>query len=320
MRRYGRPTRVLVTAVYPVCTGFVPTEHAGRRKVERMGIRPAPKEDLEREAAWTLAALLSGRPERRDLAGGPDATHDFDVHLPEGRVVALEVTSSTVPEVVEMWDAILVRDWSFPELDRSWSLSLTAAARGQVGARIDRFYKRGPVLLRTLGPEVRWSAGDLLGGPLPHLSSTARQALADLRALGVRHANPVDTMTGGVPLIVLGVSGPAGWVEGNPVNNAVGRAITENEAKLAAADSDERHLFLWVDSTDSPCEAAMATFTLPSDAVDLGGVVDHAWVALWMRSQSTESNIHSMWHVRRRGHWELVVVPRVRTYASRTAP
>jgi len=298
------------------------TNRARRRRSTsyrlHVGIRPAPNEALELEAAWTVAALLCGRPKGRDPGGGSGSTHDFDVHLPEGRVVALEVTSSTVREVVEMWDAILGRDWAFPDLGRSWSVSLAAATRGQAGTRIDRFHKQGPPLLRTLG-QVPWSSGDVLGGPAPELSSAGRQARSDLRALGARHANPVDALPGGVPMIVLGVTGPAGWVDGNPVNDAVLRAITENEAKLAAAEAEERHLFLWVDSTDAPCEAAMATFTLPSDIVDVGAVVDHVWVALWMRGQTADSNIHSLWHLRRGGAWERVLVPRVRSYAKAVA-
>jgi hypothetical protein len=32
----------------------------------------------ECEAAWTVACLVSGRPEARDIPGAPDGTHDFD--------------------------------------------------------------------------------------------------------------------------------------------------------------------------------------------------------------------------------------------------
>ena len=275
---------------------------------------------LELEAAWTLAALRSGRPVRRDMPGAAPGTHDFDVQLPEGRMIALEVTSSTVPEVVAMWDAIGQLDWAVPSLTRSWSVSLQAAERGKAGTRVRRFHKEAPSLLRVLESELPTRAGDLFGTPLEEsLSSRALQTIQALRALGVRHGGPVDTMTGNPPLLLVGTVGQARWLDGSSVNQAVADALSANAKKLEAPKADERHLWLWVDSTDSEGAASMHGYSLPAETPDLDDRADEVWVALWLGRINYETNIGALWHVVAGGEWQRIPVPAVRTYAASKA-
>ena len=51
---------------------------------------------MELEAAHLAAQVLQGHAKSRDVRGpgAIDGTHDFDVALPDGRVVALEVTTA----------------------------------------------------------------------------------------------------------------------------------------------------------------------------------------------------------------------------------
>jgi hypothetical protein len=48
----------------------------------------------ENAAAEIVASVLMGKADCRDDAGAPSATHDFDVMLPDGTVVALEITTA----------------------------------------------------------------------------------------------------------------------------------------------------------------------------------------------------------------------------------
>lgn len=48
--------------------------------------------DNEAEGADLVARLINGRPIRRDGPGAPPGTHDFDIQLNDGNIVALEVT------------------------------------------------------------------------------------------------------------------------------------------------------------------------------------------------------------------------------------
>ena len=283
-------------------------------------VRPQRGSVLELEAAWTLAALRSGRPIRRDMPGAAPGTHDFDVQLPHGRIIALEVTSSTVPEVVAMWEAIGQLDWAVPSITRSWSVSLQAGERGKAGARVRRFHKEAPSLLKVLESDLPTPPGDLLGNPPEQLlSSRALETIQALRALGARNGGPVDTMTGNPPLLLVGTVGQARWLDGSSVNRSVAEALSANAEKLAATKADERHLWLWIDSTDSEGAASMHGYSVPAQTPDLDDRADEVWVALWLGQINYETNIGALWHVVAGGEWQTVPVPAVRTYATSKA-
>lgn len=278
-------------------------------------MKPVNKKDRECEAAWTVAALLHGSPMGRDRECAPDGTHDFDVHCDDGRTIALEVTSSTVPEIVEMWDAVGRVDWHCPELSQSWSVSLAAAQPGSPGAHVGRFRKEGPRWLALLDRER--PSGDLIGGTLHEYSSdVARQAINELRRLGVRHASPIGTMTETPYVISVGMSGPVGSSDGSSILADVERAASDNVDKLRRADADERHLFVWVDMSDPASEVAMGTFSVPTLAPDLPNDVDAVWVAWWMTNITTESHVYVLWRWDAEHGWRIEQVPQTRSYGK----
>ena len=80
------------------------------------------------------------------------------------------------------------------------------------------------------------------------------------------------------------------------------------------ASGDERHLFMWVDSTDPDANAAMATFALPGPP-RLDDGIDCVWVGLWQRNVNLQSNAGILWRLTPPGTWENVHVPLVRDYA-----
>lgn len=279
-------------------------------------MQPVAKGDLEGEAAWTVAALLSGVPQRSDRPGAPPATHDIDICLPDGRVVALEVTSSTVPEVVEMWDAINAVDWACDELSEGWSITLDATRRGLGGAKVRRFRKEAPQWLSVLeqvDPVIR---PHILNNRDHDLGREAMNAITHLRRLGVRGGGSVGPTNSGPTYIVVGTVGPGGPVDGSTVNSAVEAATLANLTKLLKAEADERHLFLWVDATDSPSSAAMSSFARP-EPPELPHGIDCVWVALWMRGISPQTNAHTLWRLVPPGPWAILHLPAVHDYAAR---
>jgi len=66
------------------------------------GREPTPE---ELAAADVIADALGGRWESRDGEDAPPGMHDFDVILPDGRCIALEVTSAIDGAVVALSDA-----------------------------------------------------------------------------------------------------------------------------------------------------------------------------------------------------------------------
>ena len=271
-------------------------------------------EDPEREAAWTVAAMLSARPERRDGPGARPLTHDYDIHLPDGRLVALEVTRLSVPEVVQMWDTIGSIDWACPELQFNWSISLRSATRGQAGAQVKRFRAKAPALLAVLERHSQGRFGDILGGKDPERTEEEERAIAQLRRLGARSGGPVGRPASGPAFVVAGTVGPGGTVDGTAVNDGVEAAALANLEKLRAAPGDERHLFVWADSTDPGALAEMATYARP-DPPQLPDGIDTVWVALWQRSIDLQSNASTLWRLTPPGPWEILNVPAVRNYA-----
>jgi hypothetical protein len=242
-------------------------------------------------------------------------THDFDLHLSDGRTVALEVTRLSVPEVVEMWGAIEDLDWGCPELTYNWSISLHSAGRGRAGTRVKRFRGKAPPLLAVLERHSDGRFGDILGSDEPERTEEERRAVEQLRRLGARSGGPVGQAAAGKALVLVGTVGPGGTVDGSAVNEAVEREAANNLEKLLAAPGEERHLFIWADATDPGAHVAMVSYARPGPPLLPNGI-DVVWVSLWQRNVNLQSNASTLWRVTPRGAWEILEVPGVRNYAS----
>jgi hypothetical protein len=283
---------------------------------EVVSMRIPNRNERESEGAWTVSAMLGGdRPTRRDVGGGPDATHDFDIRL-DNQIIALEVTSATVAEVASMWLAILAVDWVCPELPESWSITLQAAERGRAGSAVRKFRRKAPPLLLQLSQEQTHLVGDVLHDPdRGDLSARSVPAIRGLRALGARSGGPIGTMTGGPSSLSVGTVGSR-VANGSAVHTAVEREAVNNASKLLRADADERQLFLWVDDTDPGCVEELTSFHLPLARPELPNGVDVVWVALWMQSTTPWSNVHALWRYADPTGWQIQRVPQVRLYAD----
>ena len=90
------------------------------------GREPAPE---ELAAADVVVGALGGRWESRDGEDDPPGMHDFDVILPGGRCIALEVTSAIDGAVVALSDAAFGREgrqqrWPAPGLANDWIVTI----------------------------------------------------------------------------------------------------------------------------------------------------------------------------------------------------
>ena len=62
-------------------------------------------------AGRVLSGILGGTVVPRDVPGAPPGTHDFDLVLGGGRVIAVEETISTNRQIVEFWAALHDQSW-----------------------------------------------------------------------------------------------------------------------------------------------------------------------------------------------------------------
>lgn len=83
----------------------------------------------EKHAEQIVGEKTGGLAHTRDVPGAPPGTHDFDVVLPDGRILAVEATPHADPEQFRLYAAIRqYGEWIFPELTCSWYLILDPVA------------------------------------------------------------------------------------------------------------------------------------------------------------------------------------------------
>ncbi len=88
----------------------------------------------------------------RDPGGGASQTHDFDLVLPDGTSIAVEVTRFNVQEQVQSWTEIQKRSWRFPNLQARWLVTFVSgrsvkAAHRDLPLLLEGFERRGVMRL-----------------------------------------------------------------------------------------------------------------------------------------------------------------------------
>lgn len=203
---------------------------------------------------------------RRDVTGARPNTHDLDLHLPDGSVIALEVTRETRAGHIAMRHAVAERSWQFDSIERAWQVWTHVT-------RVKRLHMGLPALLRRLEEaEIRDAASrdhNLDPDVVRELQSlgVARAAVLDGHypgAVFLNHAAEVGSA--GAPDIVVPV------IERHA-------AKTDNVTKLAHAVADERHLMVWIDSDCHEYTIAMRLGHLPHKSPTLPAAVDAVWIA-----------------------------------------
>jgi NACHT domain len=219
----------------------------------------------EKHAEQIVGQLTGGTIRTRDVPGAPPGTHDFDVVLPDGRVLAVEATLHTDRRQLGLHAALRqYGEWSHPELACSWYLILDPEA----------------TQVRSLHAE----AGTLLAshpGVLAGLDGFRPRADSRLYQLGVRGIRKLPQLH--PPQVIcepddfdLAVLDPQ---NGRTVAGVIEQLASRKAAKLARADADERHLFAWIDFFQKTTLADLGHTGLPMASPALPAPVDAAWIA-----------------------------------------
>lgn len=219
----------------------------------------------EKHAEQIVGEKTGGLAHTRDVPGAPPGTHDFDVVLPDGRILAVEATLHADPDQFRLYAAIRqYGEWIFPELTCSWYLILDPAA-----TKVRDLHAEAGVLLSS-HPGV---LADLDG-----FRPRAESRLHQLGVLGVRKLSQLHP-----PQVVC----EPDYFDARDLDPHGGRTITKvieqladrKADKLARADADGRHLFVWIDFLQKGALADLGYNGIPRANPRLPASVDVVWIA-----------------------------------------
>ncbi len=259
-----------------------------------------------------MAAVLGGQPVGRDGPKAPPGTHDFDIPITDGTTIALEVTTAAKPQILRTLASMSkLADRKF-ELANTWFLTGRHPEPGEPGPQINQIAKRAEVLLGALESagldrfdEYSTSAaGPTAEGP--------RQAIEDLRSIGVIRARSMGPPPDKRAFVCLGMVGGGGSVDPDALNDVVIEESAANALELDRADGDEKHLFVWIDTTSFSAEFSMWMNQPPSTAPLLPSPVTTSWVATWGPGVSFGSQAARLWRVAPPAPWQILEIPPIR--------
>jgi hypothetical protein len=261
----------------------------------------------ELAGAKLVAQMLGGRPDPQDVERAPDATHDFNiVGLANGRVVALEITSAFDPAIVSQNKAAFGKEWSTPTLANNWIIGIGHSS-GQAPALMRKVMPRMVPILALFERNGETSV-DVLYSPRcwPTTGRTqemheAMVQMFDLRVEAVRMWTKPELgrQAAIYPTINAGFgSNPA------KLNELVVKRAERKAKKLLAATADERHLFVWLDSTYEDAELAFKTLPPPPPPTIPVGID-----VVWLVGLSGGPDAVRIWRLAPPGGWDVLASP-----------
>ena len=195
---------------------------------------------------------------------------DFDLRLPDGELAALEVTASADQRHLQFL-AVLGderRGGQFvgaERCQRDWWV------HPEEGARIDRIREKVDEYLQPIeesGLAKFFSPTDA------HDHEGVRRIWRDL------HIEAGQVVRWKPPgRIGIAAPGRGGWVDGDYISRAVQKEANkrDNSEKLDASGLAQRHLFVFVDSSNHYAWGPMVRGMVPAAAPDLPEAITHAW-------------------------------------------
>jgi hypothetical protein len=267
------------------------------------GREPAPE---ELAAADVVAGALGGRWESRDGEDDPPGMHDFDVILPDGRCIALEVTSAIDGAVVALSDAAFGREgrqqrWPAPGLTNDWILTIpqppvrVAEMMSAMLPILQAFEEHGHA---DVDPHINCAYVN----PRSEMPAPVVEAARRMVDLGVTRARVLAPRADGDAEVFVTISG---GFAGDPgaVNRLVAERAEPKREKLARAKADsasECRLFIWLDGTQPGAELAVATMP-PPPGPDIPLEVDVVWLAT-----PPLATPEKLWRARQSAGWEVL--------------
>ena len=227
--------------------------------------------------------------------------NDFDLHMPDGRRVAVEVTRD-ISQAARQYEKMVENEdghsEGFPKtstaLDHHWRIEIEPSPSGDPRTAVRRLQDNIEAMLRR-AEELGVDDPCFPESTFPHLTRETKAEIyakislrGQLRGLGVRHANHADRWTdhdGPGKLITASLSGPIIWSGPDSINGPVERHLEPNLKKLWPAINDDNakaHLFIWLqlgDPVSAVAASAMRSMDLSEvKPPDLRGV-DSVWLA-----------------------------------------
>jgi len=253
----------------------------------------------EAAAGRMVARQVGGTVVPRDVPGAPDGTHDLDIEMPDGSVIAVEVTSPRESKLLSIYATAFGKRWAAPSLSAHWqvafesgkALDVPRLAEGVV-PHLELLEKRGVTEAGTITSAAWRRAGDDV--------VSAFQQITELGATHVRRWS--EPAAGETPLLLFSGHRGAG---GNPelVNALVEERARAKADKLQASGADECHLVVWIDSSYSDAELGMATMTPPETSPTLPEGIDVVWAAT---SGTANEPFGRLWRLEPPGVWESI--------------
>jgi hypothetical protein len=255
-------------------------------------------------AAEIVAEALGGTFKSRDGVDAAEGMHDFDISV-AGRLIALEVTTATDAESVQLSDRAYgkkgnERKWPAPELAHNWVVVIGSALRDVRGVVRDM----RPILrvFEEHGTPNIDTRIDPAYAPLPadtpiEVAEARSQMFNNVR---VKAAHDIGPPQAGEAEIFLSISAGV-WGDIEKVNALVVERAQPKAAKLAKANADETHLFVWLDGTQPGAELATATGPPPESAPAVPSEIDVVWLAT-----PPVNDARLVWRVRPPDGWEVL--------------
>jgi hypothetical protein len=244
--------------------------------------------DEEAAAASLLAEILGGTVQRRDGHDEQqrDSTHDLDVLLTDGTVIAVEVTQATSPAAQKQLTETTKRNWDFPHLHSQWYLSIR-----QPGTNIKRLHQTVPAILEALDDAgiEHYERAD------PRLTDTFHAQIAGLGIRGIARLGPAS-----IPNVLISGTARGGAYGPNSVADIVQdhASRADNAHKLSLADANSRHLFIWINADIGDAVAAMYDPWMPTAMPALPSSIHEIWIA-------TAYSPPTVWHYDQ-AEWRIV--------------
>jgi hypothetical protein len=251
------------------------------------GLRPD-----EQLAADVLASRIGGSIDPKDV-GAAQATHEFDVVLPDGSRIAVEVTAAT-DQPTERLRGERRRDYPAPELAANWNVWMPQDPA--LDLRRDLMPKLPP-LIAVLERHGVAHVGRFVEPPTEPEAAEAAERISKLRVHRALRLGPPED--GAEPGLFVAMTTGVGS-DFDSLNALVAERAEAKRDKLAAAVADERHLFVWV--RHDGAELAMATLPPPPTAPELPTCIDVAWAA----TGGLGGGLRVLYRLERGGSWEVV--------------
>ncbi len=251
-------------------------------------------------AGEIVAGHVGGEAKPRDVPGAPDASHDVDIKLLDGRRIALEVTSAADPELRSMRVAAYEKVWNAPSLSANWWVSFAGGSQVQIKAMM-----RGlEANLRILEEHGVTGVGTFSSAQGADTSDAVAEATRQILGGRITGAGSLGAPAPGESARMLLSSHRGFTAGGHEVNAVVADAAEANVKKLLAADADERHLFVWID--EDAAELEIGTQPPPAAVPTLAGGIDVVWAA---KRAAPGALFERLWRLQPPGGWEALGRP-----------